>query len=66
MARTRNPRNEFREACVIAQESGLRIQPTGNGFYQVWRSNPNRPEYLGQRATPAALRALVCQITHFR
>jgi len=66
MARQRNPRQEYREACVIAQENGLLIEQDARGAFQVWQPNERQNRFLGKRSSPAGLRALVCHLTNFK
>ena len=66
MARQRDPRQEYREACVIAQENGLLIDQDRRGYFQVWRPRETKNQFLGARGNTTALRALVCKLTNFR
>lgn len=65
MARPRNPRQEFREACVIAEEYGLLVERDRAGNFQVWKPCEPQNRFLGKRGSPAGLRALVCKLTNF-
>lgn len=66
MGRQRNPRQEYREACVIAQEHGLLIEQDARGAFQVWQPTEPKNRFLGKRSSPSGLRALVCNLTNFK
>ncbi|MBS1188933.1 MAG: hypothetical protein H6R10_725 [Rhodocyclaceae bacterium] len=61
----RTPLQEYREACQIAKDHGLLVIQKGD-IYQVYRRNPKRNIWLGQRSSPSGLRSFVCTLTKFK
>lgn len=69
MRSQRDPRQIVKEAKQIALDHGLFVveKPDSAGVtqYLLYRNTPHKNTYIGRRATPAALRSLVCKAANY-
>lgn len=68
MRSQRDPRQIVKEAKQIALDHGLFVvekADRGVTQYLLYRNTPPNNTYIGRRATPAALRSLVCKAANY-
>ncbi len=69
MPSQRDPRQTLKEAKQIALDHGLfvveKADRAGMTQYLLYRCTPPNNTYVGRRATPAALRSLVCKAANY-
>lgn len=53
-----SPRQQFRQAQIIATENGMFVVDKGDRFL-LYRKSPMRPVFLGKTSSPDTLRSLV-------